>query len=122
MHLDERFPSLTAFWGSFVFFGVTTRVLGVGFRMSAGLKHGPKAGLTSDDRGVLVTEVQPKSPAAQAGSAALIRAISAARISGMVDYGQGGRPVKKEGYLKLLLRSGDASLFVVLRLDIMSAS
>ena len=71
------------------------------------------------DRGVVVTEVQPDSPADQAGIAEgdLIREVNGERISGVGDYVKAVAAAKKGEYLKLLLRRGDASLFVALMLD-----
>jgi serine protease Do len=69
--------------------------------------------------GVVVTEVQPESLADQAGIVVgdLIREVNGQRIAGMSDYSKAVASVKKGEYLKLLLRRGDASLFVALRLD-----
>jgi serine protease Do len=71
------------------------------------------------DRGVVVTEVQPESLADRAGivEGDLIREVNGVRIAGVSDYGKAVASVKKGDYLKLLLRRGDASLFVALRPD-----
>jgi serine protease Do len=71
------------------------------------------------DRGVVVTEVQPDSLADKAGivEGDLIREISGVRIAKMSDYSKALSLVKKGNYLKLLLRRGDASLFVALRFE-----
>lgn len=71
------------------------------------------------ERGVLVAEVQPDSLAEQAGIAEgdLVKEINGQRIAGVGDYRKAVTAVKKGEYLKLLLRRGDASLFVALRVD-----
>jgi serine protease Do len=71
------------------------------------------------DGGVVVTEVQSDSLAEQAGIVAgdLIREVNGQRIAGLSDYSKAIASVKKGDYLKLLLRRGDASLFVALKLD-----
>jgi len=71
------------------------------------------------DRGVVVADVQPDSLADKAGimEGDLIREMNGARISGVSDYAKAVSSVKKGGYLKMLLRRGDASLFVALRLE-----
>ncbi|GFO62580.1 DegQ family serine endoprotease [Geomonas paludis] len=71
------------------------------------------------EKGVLVTDVQPDSIAERAGimEGDLIREVNGVRISGVKDYSKVVAAVKKGGYLKMLLRRGDTSLFVALRLD-----
>ncbi|MBJ6802047.1 DegQ family serine endoprotease [Geomonas propionica] len=71
------------------------------------------------EKGVLVTDVQADSVAEKAGivEGDLIREINGVRISSAKDYSKVVGAVKKGGYLKMLLRRGDTSLFVALRLD-----
>jgi serine protease Do len=71
------------------------------------------------DKGVVVTDVEPDSLADRAGiqEGDLIREINGVRVSGVSDYSKLIAAAKKGGYLKMLLRRGDASLFVALRLE-----
>jgi serine protease Do len=71
------------------------------------------------DRGVLVTEVQPDSLADRAGimEGDLIAEMNGVRIATVSDYSKAVSSVKKAGYLKVLLRRGNASLFVALKLE-----
>ena len=71
------------------------------------------------DKGVVVTDVQPDSLADRAGivDGDLIREINGVRIATVSDYSKAIGSVKKGGYLKMLLRRGEASLFVALRLE-----
>jgi len=71
------------------------------------------------DRGVVVTEVEPDSLADRAGflEGDLVREINGMAITHIVDYGKAVAAVKKGGYLRVLLRRGEASLFVAIRLD-----
>jgi serine protease Do len=71
------------------------------------------------DRGVVVTEVQSDGLADRAGimEGDLIREVNGIRIASVGDYTRAVSAVKKGGYLKVLLRRGDASLFVALRLE-----
>ena len=71
------------------------------------------------ERGVVVTAVQPGSLADRAGIAEgdLIREINGVPITGVADYTKAVSSVKKGGYLKVLLRRGETSLFVALRVD-----
>ena len=71
------------------------------------------------DRGVVVTEVAPDGLADKAGvvEGDLIREINGVRISKMSDYRKAVSSVKKGKYLNLLLRRGNASLFVALRFE-----
>jgi len=70
-------------------------------------------------RGVVVTEVHPDSLADRAGIAEgdLIREINGVPIATVADYGKAVSSERKGGYLKVLLRRGETSLFVALRLD-----
>jgi len=71
------------------------------------------------DRGVVVAEVQPDGLADRAGilEGDLIREINGVRIAKVMDYDKAVSAVRKGGYLRVLLRRGEASLFVALRLD-----
>jgi serine protease Do len=71
------------------------------------------------DQGVVVAEVQPDSLADRAGilEGDLIREINGAKVAHAADYSKAVNTVKKGGYLKLLLRRGNVSMFVALRLD-----
>jgi len=71
------------------------------------------------DRGVVVVEVQPDGLADRAGilEGDLVREINGVRIAKVADYGKAVSAVRKGGYLRVLLRRGEASLFVALRLD-----
>ncbi|HBA88935.1 MAG TPA: peptidase [Geobacter sp.] len=71
------------------------------------------------DKGVVVTAVQEESLAERAGiqEGDLIREINGTRITGVSDYSKAIGAVKKGGYAKMLLRRGNASLFVAMRLD-----
>jgi len=71
------------------------------------------------DRGVVVVEVQPDGLADRAGilEGDLVREINGVRITKVADYGKAVSAVRKGGYLRVLLRRGEASLFVALRLD-----
>lgn len=71
------------------------------------------------DQGVVVTEVQPDSLAERAGivEGDLIREINGVRIAGVGDYRKAVSSVKKGGYLKVLLRRGEASLYVALGVE-----
>ncbi|QWV93014.1 DegQ family serine endoprotease [Geomonas oryzisoli] len=71
------------------------------------------------EKGVLVADVQADSIAERAGivEGDLIREINGVRIASVKDYSKVIAGVKKGGYLKMLLRRGEASLFVALRID-----
>jgi len=71
------------------------------------------------DQGVVVTEVEADGLADRAGivEGDLIREIGGVSIATVSDYGKAVASVKKGGYLKVLLRRGNASLFVALKLD-----
>ena len=71
------------------------------------------------DKGVVVAEVQPDGLADRAGilEGDLVREINGARIAQVADYSKAVAAIKKGGYLRVLLRRGEASLFVALRLD-----
>ncbi|QWV97669.1 DegQ family serine endoprotease [Geomonas nitrogeniifigens] len=71
------------------------------------------------EKGVLVADVQTDSIAERAGivEGDLIREINGVRISGVKEYNKAIAGVKKGGYLKMLLRRGETSLFVALRID-----
>jgi serine protease Do len=70
-------------------------------------------------RGVVVTEVQTDSLADRAGivEGDLVWEVDGVRIANVADYGKAVSAAKKGGYLRVLLRRGEASLFVALRLD-----
>ncbi|WP_136523941.1 DegQ family serine endoprotease [Geomonas ferrireducens] len=71
------------------------------------------------DKGVLVTDVDADSLAERAGivEGDVIREINGVRITSVKDYSKSIAAVKKGGYLKMLLKRGEASLFVALRID-----
>jgi len=71
------------------------------------------------DRGVVVAEVQPDGLADRAGilEGDLIREVNGVRITQVADYSKAVSAIKKGGYLRVLLRRGDSSLFVALRLE-----
>lgn len=71
------------------------------------------------DQGVVVTSVEPDSIADRAGivEGDLIREVNGTKIASVSDYGKAVASVKKGGYLKMLLRRGNTSLFVALKLD-----
>lgn len=71
------------------------------------------------EQGVVVTDVDPDGIADRAGivEGDLIREINGARIASVSDYAKAVSTVKKGGYLKVLLRRGNTSLFVALKLD-----
>ena len=71
------------------------------------------------DKGVVVVEVQPDGLADRAGilEGDLVREVNGVRTSQVADYSKAVSAVKKGGYLRVLLRRGDASLFVALRLE-----
>ncbi|HEY5514532.1 MAG TPA: DegQ family serine endoprotease [Geomonas sp.] len=71
------------------------------------------------DRGVVVTEVEPDSLGDRAGivEGDLVREVNGVRTAQVADYSKAVSAVKKGGYLRVLLRRGEASLFVALRLD-----
>ena len=71
------------------------------------------------DQGVVVSEVQPDGLADRAGiqDGDLVREVNGTRIAGVADYSKSVSAVKKGGYLRMLLRRGEASLFVALKLD-----
>lgn len=71
------------------------------------------------DQGVVVTSVEPDSIADRAGilEGDLIREVNGTKIASVSDYGKAVSSVKKGGYLKMLLRRGNTSLFVALKLD-----
>ncbi|TSK07106.1 MAG: DegQ family serine endoprotease [Geobacter sp.] len=71
------------------------------------------------DKGVLVTDVDADSLAERAGivEGDVIREINGVRINSVKDYSKAIAAVKKGGYLKMLLKRGEASLFVALRID-----
>ncbi|HJV36936.1 DegQ family serine endoprotease [Geomonas sp.] len=69
------------------------------------------------DRGVVITEVQPESIADRGGlqPGDVIREINGVRINNVAEYGKAIASVKKGGYLKILLRRNNSSMFVALR-------
>jgi serine protease Do len=71
------------------------------------------------DQGVVVTSVEPDSIADRAGivEGDLIREINGTKIASVSDYGKAVASVKKGGYIKMLLRRGNASLFVALKME-----
>jgi len=75
--------------------------------------------IQGDHRGVVVTEVQPESLADRGGilEGDVIREINGVRVANVRDYGKAISSLKKGGYLKVLLRRGESSLFVALRAE-----
>lgn len=72
-----------------------------------------------EDRGVVVVQVKPDSLAEQAGilEGDLIREVNGQRVEKVADYQKALSTVKKGGYLRVLIRRGNASLFAALKLD-----
>ena len=77
-----------------------------------------KLGL-GEARGVVVTDVKPGSMAEEAGIATgdIVREINGARISTVGEYEKAVAARKKGAVLRLLLKRGDSSLFVALKVD-----
>jgi len=77
------------------------------------------AHMRAGESGVVVSEVQSDSVAERAGISAgdLIREINGLRIATVSDYNKAVATVKKGGYLRVLLRRGNSSLFVAMRVD-----
>ncbi|GFO56534.1 peptidase [Geomonas sp. Red276] len=71
------------------------------------------------ERGVLVAEVQPDGLADRAGivEGDVIREINGQRITSVSDYSKAIATVKKGGYLKVLLKRGNSSLFTAMRVE-----
>jgi serine protease Do len=71
------------------------------------------------DGGVVVIEVQADSLAEHAGiqEGDVIREINGTQIKSVADYSKAVASVKKGGYLKMLLRRGNASLFVAIQAE-----
>ena len=74
---------------------------------------------TSETKGVVVTEVKPGSSAEEAGMAQgdLIKEIDGNKISTVGDYEKAIAARKKGGVVRFLLKRGDSSLFVALKVD-----
>ncbi|MCM0080448.1 DegQ family serine endoprotease [Geomonas sp. Red32] len=71
------------------------------------------------ERGVLVAEVQPDGLADRAGivEGDVIHEINGKRIASVSDYSKVIATVKKGGYLKVLLKRGNSSLFTAMRVE-----
>jgi len=71
------------------------------------------------EQGVVVIDVEADGLADRAGivEGDLIREINGVRITSVSDYSKAVSSVKKGGYLKVLLRRGNSSLFVALKLE-----
>ncbi|KAF0221249.1 MAG: protease [Geobacteraceae bacterium] len=78
----------------------------------------PKLGL-KETKGVVVTEVKPGSAAEEAGIARgdIVREISGAKITVIAEYEKAVSALKKGDVIRLLLRRGDGSLYVALKVD-----
>ena len=74
---------------------------------------------TSETKGVVVTEVKPGSSAEEAGMAQgdLIKEINGKKIATVGDYEKAIVARKKGGIVRFLLKRGDSSLFVALKVD-----
>ena len=72
-----------------------------------------------ETRGVIVTDVKPGSIAEEAGITRgdIVREINGAKIATVGEYETAIAGRKKGGMLRLLLRRGDSSLFVALKVD-----
>ncbi|HEY6872335.1 MAG TPA: DegQ family serine endoprotease [Geobacteraceae bacterium] len=70
-------------------------------------------------KGVVVVDVKPDSIAEEAGIAKgdIVKEINGAKITTMGDYEKAVAARMKGGVLRLLLRRGDSSLFVALKVD-----
>ena len=74
---------------------------------------------TGETKGVVVTGVKSGSEAEEAGIAAgdVVREINGAKITTIADYEKAVAGRKKGAVLRLLLKRGDSSLFVALKVD-----
>lgn len=72
-----------------------------------------------ETKGVVVVAVKPGGLAEEAGISAgdIIREINGARIASVEDYAKAVAAQKKGGVMRLLLRRGESSLFVALKVD-----
>jgi len=74
-------------------------------------------GLGEEEKGVVVTQVEPESPAAEAGiqPGDLIKEVNRQPIRNMDEYTEAIKAVKKGESLLLLIKRGEGSIFVVLK-------
>jgi serine protease Do len=74
---------------------------------------------TAETKGVVVVDVKPDSIAEEAGIAKgdVVKEINDMKISTVGDYEKAVAARKKGGVLRLLLKRGDSSLFVALKID-----
>ncbi|MCM2357583.1 MAG: DegQ family serine endoprotease [Geobacteraceae bacterium] len=72
-----------------------------------------------ETRGVIVMEVKPGSIAGEAGIARgdIVREVNGKKVGSVEEYESAIAARKKGGVVRLLLRRGDSSLFVALKLD-----
>jgi serine protease Do len=83
------------------------------------LSHERAQQMRLENGAVVVTDVQADSLADRAGivEGDVIREINGAPIKTVADYSKAVSSVKKGGYLKILLRRGNAALFVAVRAE-----
>ena len=77
----------------------------------------PRSARQSGVKGVIVTEVDPDGPAAdsiQQGD--IITSVNQRRIANLDEYSRALKEAEKRGSVALLVRRGDASIYIVLRL------
>lgn len=74
---------------------------------------------TSETGGAVVTEVKPGSPAEDAGIARgdIIRQVNGKLVNSSADYAKLVSPLKKGDVVRFLVRRGDGSRFVALKVD-----
>ena len=74
---------------------------------------------TKETKGVVVTEVKPGGLADEAGITRgdLIREINGTKVSSMEEYNKALESLKKGGVIRLLLRRGESSMYVALKLE-----
>jgi serine protease Do len=69
--------------------------------------------------GVVITEVKPESPAMQAGlqRGDIVREVNGRKVATVDDYDKALAAVRKDKTVRLLIRHGDGSRFVVIKMD-----
>ncbi|MEJ5348137.1 MAG: DegQ family serine endoprotease [Desulfosoma sp.] len=75
-------------------------------------------GWDASERGVIITEVEPDSPAAEARlrPGDLIKEVNRKKIQNLRDYNQAIRGVEKKSSLLLLIKRGERTFYVVLQM------
>ncbi|MBT0665222.1 DegQ family serine endoprotease [Geobacter pelophilus] len=77
----------------------------------------PRNMRSSGVKGVIVTEVDPEGPAAESMQPGdLIVSVNQRRVANLDEYGKAMREAEKRGSVALLVKRGNASIYVVLRL------